>query len=96
MWGALIGALVSVVGTFAGKALISLGIGYVAYKGIDVSIAYAKAQVFASLGGLSGVTLQLIGVLQIGTGVNILFSALVARLTFKGMVGGVMKAAKLN
>ena len=96
MWGALIGTLVSAVGTFAGKALISLGVGYLAFKGIDAFVAVGKAHVLASLGGLSGVTLQLIGVLNIGTGVNILFSALVARLTFKGMVGGVMKAAKLN
>ncbi len=96
MWGALIGALIWAMGTFIGKALISLGIGYVAYKGMDVSIAWAKAQWLASMNGLGAVTLQILGVLNVGTAVNILFSALLSRLAFKGMVGGVMKAAKLT
>ena len=96
MWGALIGLLVSAIGTFAGKALISLGIGYVAYKGIDVSVAFAKAQFLSNMAGLGPTVLQILGVTQVGTAVNMLTSALIARLTFKGMVGGVMKAAKLN
>jgi hypothetical protein len=35
---ALIGALAGAMATFAGRALIALGIGFVTYKGIDVGI----------------------------------------------------------
>lgn len=96
MWGALGGLLVQIVGSFVGKALLSLGVGYVAYKGMDLSIAFAKTKFMSSVGGFGAVTIQLMGVLNVGTAVNILCSALIARLAFKGMVGGIMKAAKLN
>lgn len=96
MWGALVGALLTAMGSLVGKVLISLGVGFAAYKGIDVSIAWAKSQFFGSVAGLPGVTIQLLGVMNVGTAVNILTSALVMRLTFKGMTGGIMKAAKLT
>lgn len=96
MWGALVGALIQVMGTFVGKALISLGIGYFAYKGIDASVGFAKSHFFQSLGGINATAVQIFGAMKGGQCVTMLFSALIARLTFKGMVGGVMKSAKLN
>jgi len=97
MWyAALLGALVQIAGTLVGKVLLSLGIGYVAYKGLDASLAWAKSSVFANLAGLSPTTLQVLGVLQIGTAINILISALTARLVLKGMTGGALKAMVLK
>ena len=97
MWYAeLLGALVQIAGTLVGKVLLSLGIGYVAYKGLDASLAWAKSSVFANLAGLSPTTLQVLGVLQIGTAINILISALTARLVLKGMTGGALKAMVLK
>ncbi len=97
MWySALIGGLLSVVGSFVGKALIALGISYVAYKGMDTSIAWATAQFFSNAQGLPSTSIQIMGLMQVDTAVNMLCSALVMRLTFKGMSAGVMKAAKLK
>jgi hypothetical protein len=97
MWyAALLGALLSIIGSLVGKVLVSLGIGYVTYKGLDTAITYAKAQIFASLGGLSPVTLQVLGLLQVGTAINILISALVVRMTLKGMTSGAVKAMTLK
>ncbi|HEY9024435.1 MAG TPA: DUF2523 domain-containing protein [Burkholderiaceae bacterium] len=93
MWvAALWGALIQIVGTLVGRALISAGIGVIAYKGIDMSIAFAKTQFFNAANGLPSVSIQVLGLMQIDTAVAMLFSALVMRLTFKGMSSGVMKS----
>jgi hypothetical protein len=97
MWyAALIGALLQVVGSFVGRALISAGIGYAAFKGIDTSISWAKQHFFEAAGGLPPVSIQVLGLMQVDTAVNMLVSALVMRLTFKGMTAGVMKSFKLS
>ncbi|MGM9480323.1 DUF2523 family protein [Roseateles sp. NT4] len=36
--GALIGALISAAGTLVGRVLLSLGIGYASYSGIDAGL----------------------------------------------------------
>ncbi len=93
MWyAALLGALIQIAGTLVGKVLLSLGIGYVAYKGLDTSLTWAKTELFSSLSSMNSVTLQVMGVLQVGTAINILISALSARLVLKGMTGGALKA----
>jgi len=88
---ALIGALVQAAGTLVGRVLISLGIGYVAYSGLDVSITWVRDQAIASLSGLAGQTVQAAGVLRIGTCISILTSAMLARITLNGLTGGVLK-----
>ncbi|MDP3887126.1 DUF2523 domain-containing protein [Hydrogenophaga sp.] len=85
---ALIGALVSAAGTLVGKVLISLGIGYVAYSGIDTMLESAKADVFSRIAGQGSLVTQLAGVLQIGTCINILASAYLARLVVAGLTNG--------
>ncbi|MDO9292642.1 MAG: DUF2523 family protein [Hydrogenophaga sp.] len=85
---ALVGALVTAAGTIVGKVLISLGIGYVAYSGIDVLLEASKAAFFSNIAGMGGTVVQLAGVLQIGTCVNILASAYLARLLIAGLTNG--------
>ena len=83
----LLGGLVSATGTFVGRALISLGISYVVYRGIEAGMEAFKAKAFAALGGVSAfpVAADLAGVLQIGTCLNILFSAYLTKLVLSGM-----------
>lgn len=89
--GALIGALVQGMGTLVGRVLISLGISYVAYKGMDVSIEWARDQALSHLSGLGADVVVMAGKLQIGTAINILTSAMVGRLIVNGLAGGVLK-----
>ena len=96
MWGALVGALEGAMGSFVGKALVSLGIGFLTYQSVDTSIAFAKSHFFDSLSGLNSVSVQVFGAMRGGQCVTMLFSALIARLTFKGLAGGVMKSFKLG
>jgi Protein of unknown function (DUF2523) len=88
--GAFIGALISAAGTILGQILISLGIGFVAYQGIDMFLIAAKQTFLGSL-GLSPVITQLAGVLQVGTAVNILASAMASRLVLAGLTSGTLK-----
>jgi len=88
---ALIGGLVAAAGSFVGRVLIALGVGFVTYQGIDVALGQFKDLFVASAGNLSGDIAGMLGVLKIGTGVNIIMSALTARLILNGMTSGTIK-----
>jgi Protein of unknown function (DUF2523) len=88
--GALLGLIIQSVGTLVGRVLISLGISYVAYKGIDTLVTSSKGALLSSIGGLHPVAVQLAGVLQIGTCVNIMASAALAKLILMGLTSGAL------
>jgi hypothetical protein len=88
---ALLGWLIQICGTLVGKVLISLGISYVSYKGLDSMVGAAKAQFFTGLGGLSPTTVAIMGVMKIDVAVNMLCSALIGRLTIAGLTSGGLK-----
>lgn len=91
---ALMGGLVQVAGTLVGRVLLSLGIGYVTYTGIDAGLGYVRDQVFSwlnSASSISPIVERFMGVFQIGTCFNIIFSAYTAKLLLNGMVGGAIK-----
>jgi hypothetical protein len=92
LWiAALLGALVQAAGTLVGKVLVSLGIGYVVYSGVDTSIGWAKDYALANIQSLPTAMVQVLGVLQVGRIISILTSALVVRVTLAGLTGGVKK-----
>lgn len=88
--GALLGALIQGMGTLVGRVLISLGIGYVSYAGIDTLATAARDDLLQRIQGAGAVVLQLAGVLQIGTCINILVSALLARFVVAGLTNGAL------
>jgi hypothetical protein len=85
---ALIGALISALGTIVGRVLVSLFIGYASYQGIDTLVTAGKASLFSSVSAQGALVVQLAGVLQIGTCVNIMASAALAKLVVSGLVNG--------
>lgn len=86
MWTAFLALLPTVVG----RVLLALGIGYLSYRGINEAFTIARETLFQNLTGLSAVTLQLAGVLQIGTAINILTSSYLAKLAVAGIINGVV------
>nr|WP_316644047.1 DUF2523 domain-containing protein [uncultured Roseateles sp.] len=88
---ALLGGLVSAAGTLVGKVLISLGIGYVVYTGVDFSLEWIKLMINASFAGLPPQTMQIMSTLKLGSFAAVLFSALAARLVLDGLTGGSIK-----
>lgn len=88
---ALIGGLVSAAGSFAGRVMIALGITFVAYQGIDTLMDQFVTMFQNSAAGLPASIAGMLGVLKIGTGVNIILSACIARFTLNGMTSGTIK-----
>lgn len=88
---ALIGALITAAGSLVGRVLLSLGIGAIAFTGIDASINWARDLALDHLSSTGGNTLRVISTLKIGTCFSIVSSALAARLLLNGLTGGVMK-----
>lgn len=88
---ALIGGLVSAAGSFVGRVLIALGVGFVSYQGIDVALAFIKTQALQAITSLPIEIVQIISTLQVGTAINILASAYAARLVLGGLTSGTVK-----
>jgi len=88
---ALIGALIQAAGSLVGRILLSLGIGYAVYTGVDTSIAWAKGQVVQHIGALGSQVVATAGALQVGRIISIIMSAITTRLAVQGMTGGALK-----
>lgn len=82
---ALLGGLVSAAGSFIGRALIALGIGYVSYTGISALLGWIKGQVISHLVGAPANVVAIMGLLKIDVAVSIIFSAFAARLVLQGL-----------
>ncbi|WP_454903222.1 DUF2523 domain-containing protein [Variovorax gossypii] len=77
----LLGGLRYVAGSMALQVLVGLGIGLVTYTGMDISLDYLKQQALQQIGGLPADLIGLMGYLKIGNCINIITSAMVARMT---------------
>lgn len=93
---ALWGALRQLLGTFIGAALFSIGIGYVTYTGVDVSLAWVKASFLSGLSGMPANALAIAGMLKVGVCVSMLLSAVSMRLTLAGLTSGTLKRMVLK
>jgi Protein of unknown function (DUF2523) len=87
---ALLGGLIQAAGTLVGRVLLSLGIGYVSYTGIQLLFDVAKTGLLSKIAAQAPIALQLAGVLQIGTCINIMASAALAKLVLMGLTGGTL------
>jgi hypothetical protein len=85
---ALWGALINIAGTLVGQVLLSIGIGYVTFTGVDASIGWARGQFLSGLSGIPAAAVGLAGVMQVGTCVSMLLAAVTTRVTLMGMQSG--------
>ena len=92
LWVAsIIGGLIEVAGTIVGKVLLSLGLGYTVFTGVDTSLDFAKAQFLTGLSGLPADAAAVAGLMKVGVCVSMLIAALTARLALQGLTGGTLK-----
>lgn len=89
--GAIVAGLASGAVQIVLKVLFALGFGYLTFSGVDTLVSQNKDQVIALLQTMPPLAVQLIGVLKIGTCMNIMFSAMVMRLSIFGLNEGVIK-----
>ncbi|MDW5418877.1 DUF2523 domain-containing protein [Iodobacter sp. CM08] len=88
---ALIGGLVSAAASFAGRALIGLGVGVVTYTGFKIVLDKLQSDLISNFKSLPIEIMQVLGVLQVDTCVSILFSAYLGKLVVSGLSSGSVK-----
>lgn len=88
---AAVGALISVTGTIVGRVLVALGIGVVTYTGVQMGIDSLLANMDSAIGGMPAEILGLLGYMRVGEALNIIISAMSARMLLNGLSGDTIK-----
>lgn len=81
------GGFASVLASMVGRVLVAMFITYVTYQGVDILLTSAKDQAFAALGNMGALS-GVVGMMKLSESINIVFSAVVAKYTLKGMTNG--------
>lgn len=84
----LLGGLVEIAASLAGRVLLSLGFGIVEYAGTSATLTWLKNQMLSGFGGLSAQILGLVAMMKVGEAISIIFSALLVRLMLRGLTSG--------
>jgi len=79
--------LVGLVGSIIGRIFVSLGLAIVYYRGVDVALGWLKDKFYVQIAAMPLIVQQIIGTLQLSTCVNIIFTALMIRVTLLGLNG---------
>lgn len=88
---ALLGGLVNIAGTLAGRVLIALGISVVTYSGLATSLDYLKTSAVSALTGLPSELVGILAVMKVGSCISIMMSAVTVRMTLNGLTGDTMR-----
>ena len=88
---ALVGGLISVTGTIVGRVLVALGVGVVTYMGVQVGIDSLLSNLDSAIHGVPADILGLLGFMRVGEAMNIVISAMSARMLLNGLQGDTIK-----
>lgn len=87
----IIGGLAQAAGSLVGRVLVSAGIGYAVFSGLDTMLGFVKSFVLSHITALPVEVVQILSTLKFGVAINILASAYTARLIVQGVTGGALK-----
>lgn len=85
---ALLGGLVNIAATLAGRVLISLGFASITYTGLSVTLTWLKSQVLTNIAGLGSDVVTLLSFLKVGQSLSIIVSAILVRQVLNGLSSG--------
>lgn len=85
------GVLVQIATTLAYRVLFGLGVGIATYTGVDATLTWLKSQAVSHLQDLPVEYLGILALLKVGVCINIVFSAIVVRMTLQGLQSGTFK-----
>lgn len=88
---ALGGMLINLVGSLAGRLLVALGVSVATYTGLSVTTSWIKSSALSYLTALPPDLLGILAYLKIGVVINIITSAITARMVIDGLNGGTFK-----
>lgn len=86
----LLGGLVNVAGSVAGRVLVAMGLSLVTYQGVDTVLSKLKADAISALLGLPPDLVSLLSYMKVGVCISIIASAVAVRMGLSGL-GGVVK-----
>lgn len=87
----LLGGLITISGSIAGRVLLALGISVLTYTGTNAALDFLKVQAVASLSALPVQVVGMLAVMKVGQCISIVFSAIVARQVQQGLTGDSFK-----
>lgn len=87
----LLGGLINIAGTIAGRVLIGLGISIITYSGISVGLGFAKDQALSAIHGMPAEYVAMLSYIGMGNFISIISSAMIVRLTLDGLTDGTVK-----
>ena len=90
--GIIAGALLNIVGSLVGRVLTALGLGVVAYTGINSSLTWLKTNAFDSLLALPPGVVGVLSMLKVGSCISMVFSAMLMRAMLQGMQSDTVKS----
>lgn len=80
----LAGFLLGIVGTLAGRVLLSLGIGWISYAGVSAALSAVRGHIEA-VWGASSAAMNIMFMAGMGEAVGILLAAFSVRAAFYGI-----------
>lgn len=88
---ALVGALINIAGTLAGRVLISLGMSVVTFTGVSASLAWAKTNMLEKMSAMPPQVIGMLSTMGVGQFLSIIISAITARMLLQGLTGDTFK-----
>lgn len=84
----LLGGLIQIAATLAGRVVLALGFSVVVYSGLSTTLDFLEQAAIDAFGGFTGRALSVVSTLQIDTAVTVIFSAVAARMLLRGLTNG--------
>jgi len=88
---ALGGMLLQLAGSLVGRVLLGLGIGYVTYKGVDVTTTFLTNQVKMNMAGLPAEIIDFLAFCWVDKGLGMIFSTWTSCIAVSGLSSGLTK-----
>lgn len=92
----LLGGLINIAGTLAGRVLLALGFGFVSYTGATTTLDFLVDQAIASFGPLGADVVGIIAYMKVGECISLVASAMLVRKTLDGLQNGTIKKLVLK
>jgi hypothetical protein len=84
----LLGGLMNIAATLAGRVLLALGFASITYTGLSLSLDYLKAEALTAINGLPAEVVAMLSNMKVGVALSIVISAITARMVLDGLSAG--------
>lgn len=86
------GVLLNIAASLVGRVLTALGLGVITYTGVNASLSWLKTNFVNAVFTLPPTVVGVLSLMQVGSCVSMVFSAMLMRLTLQGMSSDTVKS----